>query len=115
MKMKVIARVGLALIAAAGLFAAVVSVQLYNTMKQDKVARNMAIEQWLAINPDGNHVVNSYRALCEGGPTASTLRSGKSHPLTFAECSAHAGSASLAQAIEQASATVVAPAPLRWL
>lgn len=113
--MKVITRVGLASIATAGLFAAVVSVQLYTTMKQEKVAREMALEQWLVINPEGIDVVGNYRALCEGGPTANTLRSGAFHPLTFAECSAQAGSASLAQAIEQASATVVAPAPLRWL
>lgn len=113
MNMKVIIRVGLASVAAAGLFAAVVSIQLYNTMKEDKVARDMAIDQWLVINPGSIGVVNSYRALCEGGPSA--LRSGKSQPLTFAECSAQAGSASLALAIEQASATVVAPAPLRWL
>lgn len=115
MNTKIITRTALAAVAAAGLFAAVVSTQLYNTVKQATAARDLAIEQWLVINPDGTDAVSSYRALCEGGPTSRAIRAQKPQPQTFAECSAQVGSVTLAEAIEQASATVVAPAPLRWM
>lgn len=99
---------------AIALLAAVLLVgyQLFMTVGAADKARETAIQEWLTANPERDDEVAHYRKACEKGITAV-------HPteqplLTFSECAALIDS-SLAEVIQQASSTVQAPAPLRWL
>lgn len=89
-----------------------VGYQLFMTVGAADKARETAIQKWLTANPERDDEVAHYRKTCEKGITAA-------HPteqslLIFSECVALIDS-SLAEVIQQASSTVQAPAPLRWL
>jgi hypothetical protein len=115
MNLKIAFRTTAAFALTAALGGAVVAVQLYNTVNQAQQAREVAIQHWLDANPNGSEVVSRYREKCESGPVSSAVRKSVDRSLSFAECSAHVGSASLADVIQKANDSVTAPAPLRWL
>lgn len=112
---KIIYRAAIAAALTTGLGVAVLGVQVYTTLKQSDEVREVAIQQWLKDNPDGEDTVNRYRLACERAPAKDSLPSKPTKPLTLAECSAQAGSESLTAAIETAINSVEPPAPLRWL
>ena len=92
---------------------ALVGAQLYMTVAAADSARETARQEWAATNPDSAEVVAEYRERCVKGNLEMNGGKPSAPPMTFAKC-AQQFSDTLAEGIQAASDSIVAPAPLRW-